>query len=406
MRVYRLAHKRSYLDLALRDERKRARLAEIGVEPLDSDNERTNARGCAASPGRHPDAHAIATMEIAALLPDADADFLDAHQRYYANCDVRFETLLDAEPPRPGLLPEDPVTLDEFEKKQRTQLDRVSERMRGECVIVAVDILRELERTKRSQAEAAARERLERRLAKLTPVERSMWMDANGEDVESNIREEASSELARATMMPRFLKSLTICAKDQVRTVVQNSVASYLRFWSQFAGGDAAVAGGVLHHLPFMKVTLMIKDGEVAYDPPLEKVKDVALNLFDDMVESVRDIPQIRAMLEATSQSETSTSADAGEGDADVIAVSVDFEKVPAPSADESFVVEARSAIVAIVDENFTGPVALAESYRAFDELMVKPEPEPTPDSEADLNPSVDGGADADARGHRRRVRL
>jgi len=397
LRVYRLAHKRSYLDLALRDERKRARLAEIGVEPLDSDNERTNARGCAASPGRHPDAHAIATMEIAALLPDADADFLDAHQRYYANCDVRFETLLDAEPPRPGLLPEDPVTLDEFEKKQRTQLDRVSERMRGECVIVAVDILRELERTKRSQAEAAARERLERRLAKLTPVERSMWMDANGEDVESNIREEASSELARATMMPRFLKSLTICAKDQVRTVVQNSVASYLRFWSQFAGGDAAVAGGVLHHLPFMKVTLMIKDGEVAYDPPLEKVKDVALNLFDDMVESVRDIPQIRAMLEATSQSETSTSADAAlPGDADVIAVSVDFEKVPAPSADESFVVEARSAIVAIVDENFTGPVALAESYRAFDELMVKPEPEPTPDSEADLNPSVDGGADAE----------
>ena len=397
LRVYRLAHKRSYLDLALRDERKRARLAEIGVEPLDSDNERTNARGCAASPGRHPDAHAIATMEIAALLPDADADFLDAHQRYYANCDVRFETLLDAEPPRPGLFPEDPVTLDEFEKKQRTQLDRVSERMRGECVIVAVDILRELERTKRSQAEAAARERLERRLAKLTPVERSMWMDANGEDVESNIREEASSELARATMMPRFLKSLTICAKDQVRTVVQNSVASYLRFWSQFAGGDAAVAGGVLHHLPFMKVTLMIKDGEVAYDPPLEKVKDVALNLFDDMVESVRDIPQIRAMLEATSQSETSTSADAAlPGDADVIAVSVDFEKVPAPSADESFVVEARSAIVAIVDENFTGPVALAESYRAFDELMVKPEPEPTPDSEADLNPSVDGGADAE----------
>ena len=29
----------------------------------------------------------------------------------------------------------------------------MSERMRGECVIVAVDILRELERTKRSQAE-------------------------------------------------------------------------------------------------------------------------------------------------------------------------------------------------------------------------------------------------------------
>ena len=393
LRVYRLAHKRSYLDLALRDDNKRARLAGIGVEPLDSDNERTNARGCAAFPGRHPDAHAIVQEEIAALLPDADADFLDAHQRYYANCDVRFETLLDVEP-EPGL-PEDPVTLDDFEKKQRTQLDRVSERMRGECVIVAVDILRELERTKRSQAEAAARERLERRLAKLTPVERSMWMDANGEDVESNIREEASSELARATMMPRFLKSLTICAKDQVRTVVQNSVASYLRFWSQFAGGDAAVAGDVLHHLPFMKVTLTIKDGEVAYDPPLEKVKDVALNLFDDMVESVRDIPQIRAMLEATSQSETPTSADAGEGDADVVAVSVDFEKVPAPSADEPFVVEARSAIVAIVDENFIGPVALAESYRAFDELMVKPEPTPTPDSEPDLNPSVDGGAGA-----------
>ena len=394
LRVYRLAHKRSYLDLALRDDNKRARLAGIGVEPLDSDNERTNARGCAAFPGRHPDAHAIVQEEIAALLPDADADFLDAHQRYYANCDVRFETLLDVEP-EPGL-PEDPVTLDDFEKKQRTQLDRVSERMRGECVIVAVDILRELERTKRSQAEAAARERLEQRLAKLTPVERSMWMDANGEDVESNIREEASSELARATMMPRFLKSLTICAKDQVRTVVQNSVASYLRFWSQFAGGDAAVAGDVLHHLPFMKVTLTIKDGEVAYDPPLEKVKDVALNLFDDMVESVRDIPQIRAMLEATSQSETPTSADAGEGDADVVAVSVDFEKVPAPSADEPFVVEARSAIVAIVDENFIGPVALAESYRAFDELMVKPEPTPTPDSEPDLNPSVDGGAGAD----------
>ena len=393
LRVYRLAHKRSYLDLALRDDNKRARLAGIGVEPLDSDNERTNARGCAAFPGRHPDAHAIVQEEIAALLPDADADFLDAHQRYYANCDVRFETLLDVEP-EPGL-PEDPVTLDDFEKKQRTQLDRVSERMRGECVIVAVDILRELERTKRSQAEAAARERLEQRLAKLTPVERSMWMDANGEDVESNIREEASSELARATMMPRFLKSLTICAKDQVRTVVQNSVASYLRFWSQFAGGDAAVAGDVLHHLPFMKVTLTIKDGEVAYDPPLEKVKDVALNLFDDMVESVRDIPQIRAMLEATSQSETPTSADAGEGDADVVAVSVDFEKVPAPSADEPFVVEARSAIVAIVDENFIGPVALAESYRAFDELMVKPEPTPTPDSEPDLNPSVDGGAGA-----------
>ena len=393
LRVYRLAHKRSYLDLALRDDNKRARLAGIGVEPLDSDNERTNARGCAAFPGRHPDAHAIVQEEIAALLPDADADFLDAHQRYYANCDVRFETLLDVEP-EPGL-PEDPVTLDDFEKKQRTQLDRVSERMRGECVIVAVDILRELERTKRSQAEAAARERLERRLAKLTPVERSMWMDANGEDVESNIREEASSELARATMMPRFLKSLTICAKDQVRTVVQNSVASYLRFWSQFEGGDAAVAGDVLHHLPFMKVTLTIKDGEVAYDPPLEKVKDVALNLFDDMVESVRDIPQIRAMLEATSQSETPTSADAGEGDADVVAVSVDFKKVPAPSADEPFVVEARSAIVAIVDENFIGPVALAESYRAFDELMVKPEPTPTPDSEPDLNPSVDGGAGA-----------
>ena len=32
--------------------------------------------------------------------------------------------------------------------------------------------------------------------------------------------------------------------------------------------------------------------------------------------------------------------ADAGEGDADVVAVSVDFEKVPAPSADEPFVVE------------------------------------------------------------------
>ena len=153
----------------------------------------------------------------------------------------------------------------------------------------------------------------------------------------------------------------------------------------------------MLHHLPFMKVTLTIRTREVAYDPPLEKVKDVALNLFDDMVESVRDIPSA-AVLEATSQSETPTSADAGEGDADVVAVSVDFEKVPAPSADEPFVVEARSAIVAIVDENFIGPVALAESYRAFDELMVKPEPTPTRDSEPDLNPSVDGGA---ARGRR-----
>ena len=97
LRVYRLAHNALYSDLALRDDNKRARLADIGVEPLDSDNERMNARvACAASPGRHPDAHAIAAEEIAALLPDADADFLDAHQRYYANCDVRFETLLDA----------------------------------------------------------------------------------------------------------------------------------------------------------------------------------------------------------------------------------------------------------------------------------------------------------------------
>ena len=152
-----------------------------------------------------------------------------AHKTYYAGCDVRFETLVNVEAPEG--LPDAPVTLDAFEKKQRAQLTRVSERMRGECVITAVNILRDLEATKRAKAEAAARARLERKLAKLTPVEKSMWMDANGEAVESNIRSEASSVLARETMMPRFLRCLTIGAQDQVRTVVQNSVSSYLAFW-------------------------------------------------------------------------------------------------------------------------------------------------------------------------------
>ena len=413
--VYRLAHKRSYLDLALRDEHKRLRLSAAGVEPPSDFNEPINSRGCAPAgsvgrvaiggPGHrhywntHGDSgtFAIVAEEIATLLPDADVDFLAAHKSYYAGCDVRFETLVNVEAPEG--LPDAPVTLDAFEKKQRAQLTRVSERMRGECVITAVNILRDLEATKRSKAEAAARARLERKLAKLTPVEKSMWMDANGEAVESNIRSEASSVLARETMMPRFLRCLTIGAQDQVRTVVQNSVSSYLAFWSRFEGGDVAVSNDVRHHLPFMKVTLMIENGAVAYDPPLAKVKATALSIFDDMIESVRDIPRIQSMLDATSQSETSTSKvteDDVEGK--VASDGVDFEKVPAPSKDERFVVEARAAICSVLDENFTGPAALAESYRAFDELMVKPEPalEPTPEPSAE---SVDAEPAAAAEG-------
>ena len=159
--VYRLAHKRSYLDLALRDEHKRLRLSAAGVEPPSDFNEPINSRGCAPAgsvgrvaiggPGHrhywntHGDAgtFAIVAEEIATLLPDADDDFLAAHKSYYAGCDVRFETLVDVEAPEG--LPDAPVTLDAFEKKQRAQLTRVSERMRGECVITAVNILRDLE---------------------------------------------------------------------------------------------------------------------------------------------------------------------------------------------------------------------------------------------------------------------
>ena len=117
------------------------------------------------------------------------------------------------------------------------------------------------------------------------------------------------------------------------------------------------------------------------------------------MIESVRDIPRIQSMLDATSQSETSTSKvteDDVEGK--VASDGVDFEKVPAPSKDERFVVEARAAICSVLDENFTGPAALAESYRAFDELMVKPKPalEPTAEPTAE---SVDAEPAAAAEG-------
>ena len=95
------------------------------------------------------------------------------------------------------------------------------------------------------------------------------------------------SELARRTMLPRFVKQLVLTIADQVRTVVINSVGAFANFWiNKFEGGDAAIEGIVEQCLPLIEVKLVVRDGDAALEPPLEQVCDTMLAIFDDVVTS------------------------------------------------------------------------------------------------------------------------
>jgi hypothetical protein len=70
----------------------------------------------------------------------------------------------------------------------------------------------------------------------------------------------AASAAARERTMPRFVRQISLTIKDQIRTVVLNSVTGFRDFWSRFEGGDAAVAAVVNYHLPFLRVDLVVRD--------------------------------------------------------------------------------------------------------------------------------------------------
>ena len=354
--VYRRAEKRALLDLTLRDRARAERIREeMDVAPIDPPRLApeigvVNVRGGSREGRSVEDSFDVVLEDIDAMLPLADHGYLAAHQTFYRRLDAR-ELLLMARADDGGpCTPKRPMTLESYESFSRKHLDAARERLETDFVTRTCALCVDLEETTRDFA-----------------------MRAEDPD-------ERAERATRLEKLPRFQTQLSLSIRDQLRTVVQNSVASIADFWTRgFGGGDAAAEAAPhhAHHVPLLKVKLIVSDGAAAFDPPLASVRDVALALFDDAVAAAQNIKDIRGVL-AAQKAAADPLVDDDEPPPPTPAV-------PAPDAEEPFVSEARAAIAATLEENFPGPEALAERFAAFAELMAVPEPEPevAPEAEA-----------------------
>ena len=354
--VYRRAEKRALLDLTLRDRARAKRIREeMDVAPIDPPRLApeigvVNVRGGSREGRSVEDSFDVILEDIDAMLPLADHGFLAAHQTFYRRLDAR-ELLLTARADDGGpCTPKRPMTLESYESFSRKHLDAARERLETDFVTRTCALCVDLEETTHDFA-----------------------MRAEDPD-------ERAERATRLEKLPRFQTQLALSIRDQLRTVVQNSVASIADFWTRgFGGGDAAAEAAPhhAHHVPLLEVKLIVSDGAAAFDPPLASVRDVALALFDDAVAAAQNIKDIRGVL-AAQKAAADPLVDDDEPPPPTPAV-------PAPDAKEPFVSEARAAIAATLEENFPGPEALAERFAAFAELMAVPEPEPevAPEAEA-----------------------
>ena len=375
---YRRSVKRAILDLSLRDPEEAKRIKEEAAVEALAQPIQVPTQGCvdprAGGEGKlvvsHGD-HRAPTMvaysgedffvlqdEIGAVLPGADKGFLKAQQQFYRELDVRGLLLVNVDARSMAAELTQPMPLQSFDDFQRTHLRDAADMLRTELVVKVVNICQDLESEGVLEAESTTD-----KIAK-------------------------QSELARRTMLPRFVKQLVLTIADQVRTVVLNSVESFAGFWTSFEGGDARAAmQGVTsaHCLPLIEVKLVVRNGDAAFEPPLEEVCAVMLAIFDDIVTSVQGIEDVGSKM-----------ASSGIGDDAAV------ETMPTPSADEPCIVEARAAVKAILEENFIGPRELARQFRQFAELMAPPEPEPEVVAEDGDAPEGGSGSGSGVEGEKK----
>jgi dynein heavy chain len=285
---YRRSVKRAILDLSLRDPEEAKRIKEeAAVKPLAPPLP-VPEQGCvdprAGGEGKLVVSHGgdkegapnvveyngedffILQDEIGAVLPGADKGFLKAQQQFYRELDVRGLVLVDVDERGMSLVLPQPMPLKTFDDFQRKHLAEAADMLKTELVVKVVNICQDLESETLLAAESA-------------PDKMSK-----------------ESELARRTMLPRFVKQLVLTIADQVRTVVVNSVESFAGFWVKYEGGDALMDPAE-HCLPLIEVKLVVRDGDAAFEPPLEQVCDVMLAIFDDIVTSVQEIEDIRSKM-------------------------------------------------------------------------------------------------------------
>lgn len=192
--------------------------------------------------------------------------------------------------------------------------------------------------------------------------------------------------LDRLEKIPKFAQRLSLAVHDGLRTCVERGAADIEEFWRVgFGGGDAAVekGGGDQHafarHRPLFVVKLVIRNGAVAFDPPLHEVADAAVALFDDAttgfegVTCVKEkVVQHRGAFDALTSPAAESKTSSG-GNVSTVEFSVSQKNVPTPAADEKFIVDKRASILHTITENLAGPTSLAKRFARFEELMGGP---------------------------------
>tara|TARA_B110000208_G_scaffold167247_1_gene206588 strand:- start:22099 stop:24378 length:2280 start_codon:yes stop_codon:yes gene_type:complete len=192
--------------------------------------------------------------------------------------------------------------------------------------------------------------------------------------------------LDRLEKIPKFAQRLSLAVHDGLRTCVERGAADIEEFWRVgFGGGDAAVekGGGDQHafarHRPLFVVKLVIRNGAVAFDPPLYEVVDAAVALFDDAttgfegVTCVKEkVVQHRGAFDALTSPAAESKTSSG-GNVSTVEFSVSQKNVPTPAADEKFIVDKRASILHTITENLAGPTSLAKRFARFEELMGGP---------------------------------
>ena len=391
---FRTATKRSILDISLADSEKAQVLrTETGVVPLlrkakaprvaivdrfdrgndiDGDEDAESSASTSDPTDRHASIHSLATF-----LPDSDTSFLSALHKFYGSYDARdvriallaADVAEDTENGVPKTLfpgapapPPRPMKLDEFEKFHRTYLEETASRVKQNLTTSTVALCVSLEESIRDVA-----------LRVDDPVHRKKNLD-------------------RLRKMPRFAQRLSLAVQDGLRTAVERGAFDIEQFWRVgWGGGDDAVeqleTQQHARHRPLFTVQLKVENGAVAFDPPLERVLDVAVGIFDDacsMFEGLhcikekvlaeRQCQDLTSMEVNTEESETNDS-DPNESSSknQLDEFGVTQRIVPTPGSIERFMQDARASILKTITENFPGPKALAQRFTQFEELMEKP---------------------------------
>eukprot|EP00958_Prasinococcus_capsulatus_P016076 scaffold1766_cov401-Prasinococcus_capsulatus_cf.AAC.33 len=142
----------------------------------------------------------------------------------------------------------------------------------------------------------------------------------------------------------RFLKMISLSMSDQIRTLVLQSIYDYVAFWKAFRGSNGA--GTAL-----FEVFLEAIDASFQYNPPLAKIEDSLLVLFDRIISSVEAIENIHTKVAAPFPPEVSPGI------------------IPSVDVSDERIKTAREFMKQVVHESLVGPYQLIETYQSFTEL-------------------------------------